>query len=438
LNFVRAIAALASIGPLFAQYGGPAILARGQSPGAASSSQIDFRPYVSVTGTYDTGLNGVAVDTTGAPVSDASYGITVGFGVSGAHSWKRTRVGLNYSSGFSHYVRSFYDGISSQSLQLSISHQLSRHALLSINTDATLYGSNRASPTLPQTIAFDPATTYIPTNDFFDTRTFSLSTQASVSIQKSTRLSYSFGVDGFLTRRRSSALFGSNGVGAQGDIQYRVSRRSTIGPIYSYMHYAFTGISGGTDSHTVAGSYSLILSRSTQFSAFAGVSRYENVFVEIIPIDPAIAAVIGISSAQRVSYQVNYTPNLGARLSKVVPRGTVFVAAGHALNPGNGLFLTSTSTNAGGGYSYTGLRHWSISAGANYNRSDSQGNVLGTYGSYSANLNVSRQVAPMTHGVLNFFARKYDSPDFKNYNKWSYGASLGLSFSPGDIPIRFW
>jgi hypothetical protein len=44
----------------------------------------------------------------------------------------------------------------------------------------------------------------------------------------------------------------------------------------------------------------------------------------------------------------------------------------------------------------------------------------------------------MTHGVLSFNARKYDSPDFKNYNKWTYGVSLGLSFSPGDIPVRLW
>jgi hypothetical protein len=43
-----------------------------------------------------------------------------------------------------------------------------------------------------------------------------------------------------------------------------------------------------------------------------------------------------------------------------------------------------------------------------------------------------------THGVLGFTVRKYDSGDFQNYNKWSYSANLGLSFSPGDIPVRFW
>ena len=160
--------------------------------------------------------------------------------------------------------------------------------------------------------------------------------------------------------------------------------------------------------------------------------------MQSVAIDPAIAALIGISSAERVSYQKNYSPNIAVRLAKTVPRGTIFVNASHSLMPGNGLFLTSTSTNAGVGYNYTGLRRWAISAGANYDRSNSVGNVIGQYGEYSANLSVSRQVAPATHGVLSFNARRYDSGDFQNYNKWAYGARLGLSFSPGDIPLRLW
>ena len=42
------------------------------------------------------------------------------------------------------------------------------------------------------------------------------------------------------------------------------------------------------------------------------------------------------------------------------------------------------------------------------------------------------------YDVVGFNARKYESPDFKNYNKWAYNASLGLTFATGDIPIRFW
>ena len=438
LKFVRAIAALALAGPLLAQYGGPAILARGQSPGAMAATQIDFRPYATVSGTYSAGLNGVSVDANGAPVDDASYGVSIGYGISGMHSWKHTKVGLNYSGGFSHYSKTFYDGVSGQNLQLSITHQLTRHAVLSLSGTAVYYGSNRSTPTLPQTIEFDPATTYVPTNDFFDNRTFSFSAQPSLAIQRSMRLSFVVGGDAFLTRRRSSALFGVKGIGAHGDIQYRASRRSTVGAMYSFIHYTFTGVAGSSEAHSFGATYSTVLTRSTQFSATGGISRYEDTFVEIIPIDPAIAAVIGINFAQRVSKQAHFTPNINARISKTVPRGVIFLSASHGINPGNGLFLTSTSTTVGAGYSYSGLRRWSLSAGGSYNTSTSQGNVFGQYGSYSANVSASRQVAPITHGVLSFNVRKYDSGDFKNYNKWSYSVNLGLSFSPGDIPVRLW
>jgi hypothetical protein len=438
LKVVRAIAALASACPLFAQYGGPAILARGQSPAAMSASQIDFRPFLTLNGSYDAGLNGVAVDSKGALVNDSSFGVAVGFGVSGFHSWKHTRIGLDYSGGFSHYVRSYYDGFSGQSLNLSISHQLSRHAMVSFNNSAGLYGSNHVAPSLPQTVEFDPTTANVPTNDFFDNRTINLSSQANLTLQRSTRLSLNFGGDGFFTRRRSTALYGVTGIGAHGDFQYRLTRRSTVGAIYQYMHYSFTGIFSGTDAHTIGGAYSVALSRTAQFSAIAGVSRYETVFVQSVAIDPAIAALIGVSSAQRVSYQRNWSPNIAARFTKIVPRGAIYLNAGHMLTPGNGLFLTSTATTAGVGYNYTGLRHWAISAGANYNRSYSVGNVLGLYSEYFTNLSVSRQVASSTHAVFSFNARRYSSSDFQNYNKWAYGLRLGLSFSPGDIPLRLW
>ena len=105
--------------------------------------------------------------------------------------------------------------------------------MFSFNNSAGLYGSNRTAPSLPQTVEFDPTTTYVPTNDFFDNRTINLSSQANLTMQRSTRLSLNFGGDGFLTRRRSTALYGVTGIGAHGDIQYRVSRRSTVGVIVS-------------------------------------------------------------------------------------------------------------------------------------------------------------------------------------------------------------
>jgi len=75
---------------------------------------------------------------------------------------------------------------------------------------------------------------------------------------------------------------------------------------------------------------------------------------------------------------------------------------------------------------------------ASYTSSNSLGNFVGSYANYAITASFSRQVARLTHGVLSFNMRKYDSPDFNNYNTWSYGVRLGLGFTPGDIPLRLW
>jgi hypothetical protein len=433
---------IATLAPLRAQYGGPAVLTRGQAPVAMAPSQIDFRPFLEVNAGYDAGLNGVSVDPSGNSTNSSSTALEATAGVSGLHSWKHTTLGLDYRASFRHYTRqSFYDG-TDQLLLMSLTHMITRHIMFSLREDAGLYSQNYAAPSLQQTVPFDPATAYVPTADFFDNRTMYFSTQADLQVQLSTRLSFDVGADGFMTRRRSTALYGVSGAGARGDFQYRLSRRTTIGVGYTYTHYSYNGIFSSTDLHTLVGSYAVRLTRTVELSATGGATRYENKFVQNVPIDPAIAAVICVPGqpcgSTQVTYGINIIPSITARLSKVVPRGIVFLNGGHAVTPGNGLFLTSTSTVVGGGYSYTGLRKWGISTSLNYMTSDSVGNVTGRYSSIVASASLSRQVFRATHAVLSFNARQYGSNDFKNYNKWAYSVRAGFGFTPGDIPIRLW
>jgi hypothetical protein len=442
LRLLKAIFVLALGAPLYAQYGGPAVLTRGQAPAAMSAGQIDFRPFLTLSAGYDDGLNGVGVDPHGNPVNQSSYALEASGGVSGLHSWRHTQLGLNYRASIRHYPgRSFYDG-SDQSIMLGLTHQFTRHIMFSLNNNAGIFSQSFNTPTLPQTVPFDPSTTYVPTNDFFDNRTVYLSSQANLIIQRSTRLSFAIGADGFLSRRRSTALYGTKGEGAHGDLQYRISRRTTIGFGYNYTHYSFTHIFSGTDLHSFVGSYAIRLSRSVEFSATAGGVRYETKFLQSVPIDPAIAIFICVPgkpcSVNQAYDAKNWTPSLAGRLSYVMRRGIVYVNGGHTITPGNGLFLTSKSTSAGGGYSYTALRKWTANLAASYNISSSMGNFIGSYGDYTATGSLSRQIARYTHGVLSFSARRYRSSDFTNYNKWSYGVRLGLGFTPGDVPIRLW
>jgi hypothetical protein len=438
LNNLRALVLLAVAAPLHAQYGGPAVLTRGQAPAAMAASQIDFRPVLSVTGGYDYGLNGVGVDPNGKVFNESSYSLQGTAGISGVHSWRRTTVGLDYSLSMRHFFgNSFYDGFD-QRLLLSVAHQITRHMMLSLRTNAGISTQNYNAQPLQQTVSFDPSTTYVPTNEFFDNRTSYFSTQADLSVQKSTRISYNIGADAFATKRRSEALYGVTGAGARGDIMYRLSRRSTIGAGYSYIHYSFSKIFSSTDLHTFVGTYAIRLSRAAELSLMGGGSRYETKFIQSVPVDPAIAALIGLSNLNQISYTKAWIGSGTGRISYTMKRGVAFLSGGRAVTPGNGLFLTSTTTALNAGYTYTALKRWAASASTGYNRSASLANFIGQYASYDATLNVSRQVARFTHAVFTLQARKYQSNDFGAYNTWSYGARIGLGFSPGDFPLRLW
>jgi hypothetical protein len=166
--------------------------------------------------------------------------------------------------------------------------------------------------------------------------------------------------------------------------------------------------------------------------------RVETKFIQDVPVDPAVAAIIGITQGVQVVYSTRYVPNISARLSRTFSRGVLFINGGHTVTPGNGLFLTSTTTTANAGYTYTGLRRWSFNMAVGYNNNNSIGNVVGNYGGTTGNLSISRKITRAVHTVASFSARQYNSPDFDKYNRVIYEAKFGVGFAPGDVPIRIW
>jgi hypothetical protein len=434
----RIVVLLGWVLPLCAQYAGPAILSRGDAPAAMAAPQISFRPFIEVSGVYDTGLAGVAVNDQGELASTTAEGVELAFGISGSHSWRHTQLGLDYRGDVRRYNQATNYDSTDHSLLLGIKHQFTRHILLNLRESAGMFSQNDGLLGLPQTVPFDPSQSFIPTTDFFDNRTIYGSTQADLIIQKSSRLSFDFGGSGFLTRRRSSALYGVTGAEARADVQYRISRRTTIGGNYSYTHYSFTGIFSSTDMHGANATFATQFARRLELSGYAGAARVETKFIQTVPVDPAITAILGITEGTRVAYSVRYIPTLSVRLSQTLSRGVLYLAGGHSVTPGNGLFLTSSVTNISGGYSYTGLRRWSFNAQAGYNDSESIGNVIGRYKDLDASVTASRQVSRSIHAIFGFTARKYESGDFSQYNRVVYMARVGVGFTPGDVPLRVW
>ena len=434
--------------PAWAQYAGPAILSRGEAPAAMTSPKVDFSFSVALTANYTTGLAGVSAPNAQGQLADiAAFGGGVTLGLSGAHTWKHTRIGIFYSGGFTDYANASYFAGLSQGLAFSLEHQFSRHIQFSLRESAGMFTQFvPATVSLNSSVPFDPSQSYIPTTDFYDNRTIYSTTQASLTIQKSSRLSFNLGGGYFTTIRRSSALYGANGLTASGDVQYRVSRRATVGASYGFSHYSYTNSIGGADSHSASANLSLRLSRWTEFSFFGGASRVESSFQQTVPIDPAILAILcppsqnvpcPLVSGVLVSHSIFWAPDFGARYSRSFRRGVAYLSAGESVTPGNGLFLTSRAATASAGYGYSGLRKWSLNVGVQYVTALSLGNVKGNYGQVVGSYGMSRQIIKSLSFVSSVSATQYQSTSFAGYNRLIYSASMGLGFSSNNIPVRF-
>jgi hypothetical protein len=438
LRLGRAFALFGLALPAFAQYAGPAILSRGEAPTALVPPEIKFRPFLEIGGVYESGLAGVSASDSQQVPNLHSYGVMVTFGVSGTHSWRHTKLGLAYSGNVSHYSQQgSFDSIS-QSLMLGIQHQIARHISLSLRETGGVFTRGFGQVSLQQTVPFDPLKSYIPNTDFFDNRTYYLSSQADVMFQKTARLSFDFGGDSFLTRYRSSALHGTNGLGARGDIQYRVSRRTTIGGAYNFQHFNYTGLFGAADAHGLAFTFARALTAKTEFSAALGAYRVEQTAITDVPVDPVIAALFGVTTTTQIAHFVSWSPNLTGRLTQTFREGVAYVTGGRTVTPGNGLFLTSYVTSVTGGYTYTGLRRWSFDAHISYYRAKSLGNIIGLYDTATGGFALSRVLLRYVHLVLGYDIRSYSSPGFANYNRTSQQARVAIGFAPGDVPLRLW
>jgi hypothetical protein len=424
--------------PLCAQYGGPAILARGEAPAAMAAPQVDFRPYVEVGAVYDSGLAVVAVNSQGQIATANSLGASLVWGISGSHSWRHTRLGLDYRGGLYRYgQQAGYDSFEN-TLFLGLTQELSRHVKFLLRQGAGISNAIFPSTNLRETVPFDPSTAYVPITDYFNTRTTYLTSQMDLIYQRTLRLSFDFGGDLYLTRYTSTALYGFNGAVAHGDVQYRLGRHSTIGAQYLYDHFWYPRIYGGTNVNAVLATYGLRLSRTVEVTGFAGFMRIETLNITSAPVDPVIAALLGISSAPEVSHTINYRPDLAGRFSKTFHKGVLYVNGGHSVNPGNGLFLTSTLTQVAVGYAYTGLRRWSFAAGAGQEWANTISLVNGTYSDTNQSVTLSRQLIPSVHLILSYMARQFRSPQFPNYDRNASESRVAIGYSPGDIPIRVW
>ena len=418
------------------EYSGPAILSRGETPAGKTVAPIAFRPYIGVSGIYNAGLTPVTVTSTGQIPSTDSYGLQVNLGAYVYHVWKNTTLGLDYRGDYRHYSLSSYDG-TDNALSLVLTHRLTRRVTFTLREQGGIYSLNNYLLSSPVG-ALDPNYLQSPLNDIYDNRVIFAGVSGDLTYHLSHRLSFNVGAQGNLVRRQSSALYGVTGATARADMQYRISRHTTLGADYRFTHFEYTKGYGTTEIHSVGFDYSTQVSRQVQLSARIGGARLESYSLTEVPLDPAVAALLGQSVGIQAAHRVNYAPDGAVRLTDTFHHSHFSLAYLNQVTPGNGVYLTSRNESGNATYSYSGVHHWNFSVNGTYGRMTTLVQTAGAYTVYGGGAGITRDLAKGLHAVLRFDAFHNEVASTAAFKRTQYMASLGLSFSPGDVPLVLW
>jgi hypothetical protein len=131
-------------------------------------------------------------------------------------------------------------------------------------------------------------------------------------------------------------------------------------------------------------------------------------------------------------------PDVQVRLTDTFRRSQFTLAYSDQVVPGNGVYLTSRNNSGSASYSYSGVRHWNFGVDGSYGRMTALVQTVGAYAAYGGGAGITRDLGKGLHAVLRLDTRHYDVASAASFAHIEYRASLGLSFSPGDVPLVLW
>ena len=429
------LACCATMTAQISDYLGPGVLSRGAGDiGTRSGQDVDLRYFIRATGIYDTGLQPFSVDGKGQLVNPgALYGTEIGFGAYGVHKWRHSRLGLDYSGAYRHYsTNSFFDG-TDQTLALGYTYQKSRRLILDVRQTAGTVSIGTPFGGILPTVTGSLVT---PASILFDNRMNYLQSTMEATYLLSAHTTVTLGGDWFGVWRKATGLIGTQGYMLRGAIRHRLTRRTTVGAQYVHTHFDFPKAYGQSDMNSFAGTFATQLGRYWTVTLSAGAYIVEVEGLQQVAVNPEIAALLGTSSTLTTMYQKSILPQWSASLGRKFHRANLSFNYANSPTPGNGVYLTSRETSAGMYLSYTADRKWSFSTGGGYSHLEGIGQGLPPYSQISGSAGASYTLARPIQAFVQYDARHQEIVNGV-YRQNSYRATIGLSFSPGDVPLSF-
>lgn len=420
-------------------YLGPAVLSSGATGvGNRSGQQVDLRFFAGVNGIYDSNIQPVAIDSKGNLVTISGlYGVEANIGLYGTHSWRTALLGVDYRGSFREYANDpTYSGID-QILTLGYTWQQSRRIiwkaqLLGGILDDALGG-----------IGFEPLVTSAspsvvnPASLLFDTRSYYLQGGLDVTLQQTARTSFTFGGGGFDVWRQSAALVGVEGYSAHGSVEHKLNRNTSVGFFYQRQHFNFPKVFGQADIDTGELFIGTNLGRLWTFTLRGGVFHSEVSGLQTVTLNPVIAALLGQGTSVQAYYRADIYPSGQVSLTRKFKLASLNFYYSQQVVPGNGVYLTSKNDVGGATYSYTGIRKLNLSVAGGYNSLSSLGQGIPPYQTFTGGAGMTYTLPLSLHlvGRYDYLHQEIQSLAYKTNG---YRVSVGVTFSPGKVPLSFW
>jgi len=377
------------------EYSGPAVLSRSYSISQPLiPSQVKWNESVGLSSVYDSGVTRT-VNADGSPgPASTLIGYMLNWSLGGRHYFRRDMVSVSYSGNLSEYSgNGAYSG-SNQTVSAAYSHVLSRRLTLNLSGTGSILSQNSIlenQPVGPETIAnINLASS--PNIQIYDLGTKQFTSQADLTWQLTSRLSFSMGTSYFGIERDSALLLGVTGQQARGDVNYRLTRKMTIGAYYSFSHYLYPDGFGNSATNTAGASYSYAFNRTTQLRFRGGLSEVESLGLQTVQINPAIAALLGENSGVIDAYNTYRSTDFSAQFVKDFHGGkrTASLAYARGITPGNGVYQTSQQESISANMTARVFRTYSFSIAAGRDTLEAITQSLGKYQSEYGRIALSR------------------------------------------------
>jgi hypothetical protein len=400
---------------------GPTILSRTdmqvpvELPRPANGNSFDF--FLFADGIYNINVPVYNQSTPG------TYGDSPGFDVGGGldlyHRFQRGSISLTYAGSWREYSNSnLYSGVQ-QGLNFNFKYLLSRRLTLSLLQNIATAPNGIGAYQFAQ----NP---YAGSNgEAGESRLFL--TGGGLNYQQTTRFSYQFSGDFFVSQYHPYNAYNSLGGQGTGSINYRISRQATIAFSYSYLHFNYSNVGNVSSNQMGYATYAYAITPRTQFSVSGGVTS-ASLKEEILVGTPPLLGVF---------HSTTVFPYFNGNLTHTARRGSASIQASQSVLAGNGILGTSKAISVSGSAAYSPSPKWALSGTAGYQHLTALGLQMQTgnsYGNGFVGLGFSYKLSRHFGLRSNFNYGLYDN--YGNVGRNATGmVSFGITFTSGDRPV---